>query len=305
MMRRSSTVGFTLIEVLAAVFLTAIAMTVAIGFFVNLSDSTDAAALKARQGRLALAVVDRIARDLEGAYLLSKPAEVDPLAHPWIFIGESQQLDAGSDRLRFITRNHRPRNALDHGSDLALVTYMLHPSDGAQGFELLRAVSPGLPEELERDFPSASDERFMVVAERVNHFAMRFLSPDGEWGDEWDSSQLEQSSDLPLAVEVEIAHLPPAPPGSEADDAFGEDFAATDPEDDKSLVYMRRVRLPMRPIDLAKLLEEVDNQAAEEAGTGTGDEDEGDDTSDESLPEGLELPEGFDPGQLEPGALTR
>ena len=35
--------AFTLIEVLAAVFLTALVMSVAISFFVNLSDSTDAA----------------------------------------------------------------------------------------------------------------------------------------------------------------------------------------------------------------------------------------------------------------------
>ena len=42
-MSRFRIAAFTLIEVLAAVFLTALVMSVAISFFVNLSDSTDAA----------------------------------------------------------------------------------------------------------------------------------------------------------------------------------------------------------------------------------------------------------------------
>ena len=82
--------GFTLIEVLAAVFLTAVVMTIAITFFTDLSDATDAATRKARRGRQALAVVDRVARDLEAAYLRTKPEEVDPLFHPWFFVGTNR-----------------------------------------------------------------------------------------------------------------------------------------------------------------------------------------------------------------------
>jgi prepilin-type N-terminal cleavage/methylation domain-containing protein len=293
--------AFTLIEVLAAVFLTAVAMTVAIAFFVNLSDSTDAAAEKARQGRLALAVLDRVGRDLEGAYLLAKPAELDPLRHPWLFAAENHELDGGSDRLRFVTRNHRPRNPLEHGSDLALVTYMLRPSDDSPGYELLRAVSPGLPEELERDFPSTSDEQLMVVAENIDHFAMRFMGSDLEWTDEWDSSQLEQSSELPRAAEIEIGYLPTQPPGAEDD---FEDLGRIDVEDGDTPVYALQMRLPMKPVDLDKMLQEIDQEAA--AAAEAEESEDAEDFEDEedlldSLPEGVEIPEGFDPGQLEVG----
>ena len=80
--RSHSAAGFTLIEVLAAVFLTSIVIAVALSFFVSLSRSTEAATNRTRDGRRALAVIDRVARDLEGAYLLVKPAGIDPLEHP-------------------------------------------------------------------------------------------------------------------------------------------------------------------------------------------------------------------------------
>jgi prepilin-type N-terminal cleavage/methylation domain-containing protein len=266
MMPRPATRGFTLIEVLAAVFLTAVVMTVAIAFYVSLSDSTDAAAQKARTGRLALAIIDRIARDLEGAYLLSTPAEVDPLFHPWSFIAQSQEGESASDRIHFITRNHRPRNLLGHGSDVAVVTYLLNPDDDGPGFELLRAVRPGVPDEAEHEFLPADDELFMVVAEHVDRFGLRFMSEESELLDEWDSTQLEQSGQLPLAVEIELAFLDldPAAPRDEFDP---NDFGTFDSghREGEGETYLRRVPLPMRAIDLAAMLQEsVDETAAEE-----------------------------------------
>ncbi len=250
--------GFTLIEVLAAVFLTAVVMTVAIAFFVTLSDSTDAAARKARQGRLALAVVDRIARDLEGAYLLTAPRGVDPLFHPWIFIAQNEEGESASDRVQFVTRSHRPRNPLGHGSDLAVITYLLHPADDALGFELLRAVRPGVPDEAEHDFLPAGDELFRVVAEHIDHFGLRFMSEDFEWHDEWDSSQLEQAGELPRAAEIELAFLDVNPDDLEAaDDLDG--LARLGPSEGagETTPYTRRVALPMRAIDLAAMLDEA------------------------------------------------
>ena len=208
--------AFTLIEVLAAVFLTAVVMTVAIAFSVNLNDSADAAAQKARQGRQALAVLDRVARDLEGAYLLSKPESLDPLGNPWIFVADSQTGDSASDRLQFVTRSYRPSNPLEHGSDLAVVSYLLHASPDAPGFDLLRSVSPGLPAGQNREFPSASDEAFILLAEGIDHFGLRFMSADFEWFEAWDSTQLEQSSALPRAAEIAIAYLPKLPPDADA-----------------------------------------------------------------------------------------
>ena len=242
--------AFTLIEVLAAVFLTAVVMSVAVAFSVNLNDASDAAAAKARQGRHALAILDRVARDLEGAYLISKPAELDPLLHAWIFVAESREGDEASDRLQFVTRSYRPPNPLDHGSDLAVVTYLLHPAEETPGFDLLRSVSPGLSADPAGEFPLASDERFMVVAEGIDHFGIRFMSADFEWFDAWDSTQLAQSSGLPRAATIEIAFLPEQPPGADP----SEDFGRINAEEGDTPLFVRQVRVPMEAIDLNAIL---------------------------------------------------
>ena len=309
--------AFTLIEVLAAVFLTALVMSVAISFFVNLSDSTDAAAQKTREGRRALAVLDRVARDLEGAYLVSKPPALDPLSHPWSFIAESQLGDSASDRVRFVSRSHRPRNRLDHGSDLATVNYILDPAEDAPGFNLLRSVSPGLPSEDDVEFSPGSDDDFMVVAESVRHFGLYFMGRDLEWHEAWDSTQLEQSSALPRAAKIEIAYLPKD--ASEVDDF--DDFGLGDLEEEETQVYTRQIRLPMEPVDLAAILARASNgEDGVVEGEDEDEEDSGDDEPDlpgdsqdqqPGLSEDLDaldllkdikslgLPDDFDPSLLE------
>ena len=274
--------GFTLIEVLAAVFLTALVMTVAITFFVDLSDATDAATHKARRGRQALAVVDRVARDMEAAYLRAKPDDVDPLYHPWFFVATSTAGDDGASRVQLITRNHRPRNALDHGADVALVTWMLEPAENGPGYELLRAVEPGLPRGQPGEFLSADDERFMLVAEGVESFSMRFMGEEREWLEEWDSSLLEQSSQLPRAAEIQIAYLDELRAARSDFDDFGFGEEPSDPER-----YVRHVLIPMRPVDVDAILE--DHLAAIDGQQPSNDDpDEDEDGADPSESDGQE-----------------
>ena len=56
-MKRS---GFTLIEVLAAVFLTSIVIASAVAFYINLSDATRVASQRTREGRHAVSGVPRV-----------------------------------------------------------------------------------------------------------------------------------------------------------------------------------------------------------------------------------------------------
>lgn len=253
--------GFTLIEVLAAIFLTSVVIGIALSFFMSLSRSTDAATVRTRDGRRALAVLDRVARDLRGAYLLAKPDGLDPLEHPWLFLAESQHSDAGADRLKFVTRNHRPRSPLDHGSDIAMVSWVVSPSQNGNGYALLRAIEPGLPDALEREFLPDGDPSYRVVAEGLSHFAVRLMGDAGGYQGTWDSSLLEESGTLPRAAEIEIAYLPV---GENEETIDLDDF---DLDDEEAATYATRVLLPMRAIDLEAMLEQ-----AEEDGEGANDD---------------------------------
>jgi hypothetical protein len=79
----------------------------------------------------------------------------------------------------------------------------------------------------------------MLFADELASFGVRFLDEEGAWRSAWDSSTLVDSSELPLAAEISVAILP-------ENDEPGEPA----PE-----VYLRKVVIPVRPIDLQALLE--------------------------------------------------
>ncbi len=235
--------GFTLIEVLAGVFLTTIVITAAVGFYVNLSSAARRATDMMREDLHGSAVLDRIGRDLESASLLVKKPEEDPLAHPWYFVADSQQSFSGSDRVKFISRSQKPRASLSHGSDLAQVVYFTEPQEDGT-LTLFRWLSPGLPIRYPVDYPDSDDAGAFVLAEGVSTFEMRFLGESGEWVDEWDSTQLVDSTQLPVAAELSVSFAPPV----DVDERFL--------EDEEPPVHSRTVMLSSRPLDLNQLIEE-------------------------------------------------
>lgn len=238
---RSTQNGFTLIETLAAILLTALVLTVAVRFYLDLSSAGNAAAKLTRDARRANAILDRIAHDLEMAYLLRKATDADPLTHPWVFLGERTGVDATASRIKFFTRHHRPRGSNVHESDLAFVAYFLDDNTKL-GHNLLRWSHAQTPETLERDFPSAIADGVVVLADDLHSLAFRFLDLDGKWQEEWDSSQMTQSGQLPLAVEITLELLPPEVERSDAEVILGP--------------YSRYVLLPVPPLNMEAVLKE-------------------------------------------------
>jgi len=257
-MRRSA--GFTLIEVLAVVLLTGLVLGIALDFYVDLSRASNRAADHTRSVRRATAILDRMARDFESAILVRKPDDVDPLAHPWVFLAESEYSNTGADHIKFVTRNHRPRSTATHESDLAVVSYTVRRTDDDR-LELLRWSSPQLPEGLDRDFPYDSEDGSALLADGIAVFGVTLIDDAGERSDRWDSSQLVESSELPIAVEIEVA-------------------MATD-DGSEPVPYRRHVLLPVRPLDLVALLEP---QGA--AGGGAADDEEAGEDEDGDGPVG-------------------
>lgn len=260
-MRRRA--GFTLIEMLAVILLMGLVVTASVNFYLQLSRESNAVAERARASRRATALLDRIAQDLEQAVLLVKPAEVDPLDHPWLFLAEVETSDLGADRIKFVSRHHQPRSTSVHEADLAVISYLTEPA-GDDGFRLLRWSSPQLPENLDRRFPRDEDDDANLLADDVASFGVRFLGEDGGWKETWDSSSIVDSSRLPVAAEIQVA-LYESP---DSDVVAGP--------------YSRQVLLPLRPIDLQALIN------PEGAKADTSDEDKKDEENEEQADESTE-----------------
>lgn len=255
-MRRSRCAGFTLIEVLAVMLLTGIVFTVALDTYLDLSRASARATEHTRDIRRAMAILDRIAADFEQTLLVEKPPELDPLFHPWLFLGESRLGSDGADHLKFVTRHHEPRSSAARDADLAMVSYVV-TAEADDTLTLWRAAQPHLPEALDREFPRELDAT-QILAEGLDRFAVLFQDDEGGWTEEWDSSTVERSSELPRAVEIVLA------------------LAEGDAE---PRLWHRRVVLPVRPLDLQAIFEGrvlgTDGRGDDD-GAGTGDSEEGD-----------------------------
>ena len=256
--------GFTLMETLAAVLMTSLIVTFAMSAYVQVADTAEQATLRLRDDLHATTILDRMTDDLQSAVLLVKPGEVDPLRHPWYFVSESQSAFGGSDGVRFIGRRRRAYLDDEHSSDFAQIAYRIETDDdGLQ--TLYRHLVPGLPAEFEPAFPPLDDERTHVLGSGLSGFTLRFSNGDGEWVDAWDSTQLTQSSLLPISVEIAFD----MGPQGEASDEYGPRF-------------QRRVVMPMMALDLDTMITSAKEQFAS-GGAVTGDDDEDSALADEDL----------------------
>jgi len=258
--------GFTMIEMVVTIGITAMLITAVGTMYVQLTDASERATAYMRETRSATAVLDRVARDLRGAFLIRKPDDVDPLEHPWVFVAESAAAQDGADRVRFTTISQRTSRQEGHVSDIGTMAYVLHPNEN-DAFALYRWAETRRPEQLDRRFPGPDDPGVALVADDLAFFSMRFLSADGAWVDSWDSSLIAQSSELPIAVDIEIGRHP--------QDAQPLGFG----EAPEVSVYSRRVVLPQRPMDFEQLA------GLGEEGTGTGDTPENQDSDGDGIPD--------------------
>jgi hypothetical protein len=243
---------------LAVIFLMSLVLFVAIDFYLDLSRAGQVATDETRATRRAVVLLDRVAHDLEGATLLVKPEDVDPLAHPWIFLADARDPSGGADRVKFVRRGHQPRTSDAVESDLEMVAWVAE--EGEYGdVEVRRWSVSQLPESLDRRFPNADESD--LVSGGLASFGIRFADEEGNWTGRWDSSTLVESGQLPVAADIEVSFL-------------------TDVEGEIEGPYTRRVVIPVRPIDLAAQIaeaagqEQTEEPLEDEDGDGDIDEDD-------------------------------
>ncbi len=279
---RPSHRGFTLIEVLAAVLLTSIVISVAVAFQINLGSSMKGSRERLRTERHAVALLDRIARDLMGAYFIVPSEGGNQRKHPWIFLTAHDFADEESpaDALKFMTRNYQPQSLDDHASDLAVVAYFLNPMRDLPAYELLRWRSTHMPTDYDPTFPSVTDPETAVMGEGLAYFGIRLYDEAGADVTKWDSVMAGSRTGLPQAVRLEISMVDPVVLEEAAqrdeDQDFDTEFDLEHPDEERK-VFSKLVVLPLRSLDWTFLEAEVDataGGAGDEAGDGIPNEDD-------------------------------
>ncbi|WP_338867454.1 type II secretion system protein GspJ [Myxococcus stipitatus] len=190
--------GFTLMEVMVAVAITALMGTVVAMAFqtgITAKETVEADADHYRQLRVAM---NRMSREIGSAYVSDRYDTKrfrDQQDRPTNFIGEG-------DRLLFTTFAHQRLYTDVKESDQAVVEYFVEPSDDrkAKGrMDLKRRENPNVDDRMDRG--GTTD----VLLEGVKKLEFEYWNSDKkEWDDEWDTRRTEQKSILPTRVRMTV-----------------------------------------------------------------------------------------------------
>jgi general secretion pathway protein J len=193
--------GFTLMEVMVAVAITAF-----IGTIVSMAFSTGFRAKELVEGeaeryRMVRVALTRMTREIGSAFVSDR---YDPKRYrdandrPTNFVGER-------DRLLFTTLAHQRLYTDSKESDQAVVEYFVENSTekGAKSRrDLKRRVNPNIGERMDRG--GTTD----VLFEGVKKVEFDYWDSERkEWDDEWDTRRAEKKAILPTRVRITVTAL--------------------------------------------------------------------------------------------------
>ena len=193
--------GFTLMEVMVAVAITALMGTIVTMAFQTGFRAKELVEGEAEHYRMVRVALNRMAREIGSAFVSDR---YDPKRYrdandrPTNFIGER-------DRLLFTTFAHQRLYTDSKESDQAVVEYFVESSTekGARGRqELKRRVNPNIGERMDRG--GTTD----VLFEGVKKLEFEYWDSERkEWDDEWDTRRNEQKAYLPTRVRITLVAL--------------------------------------------------------------------------------------------------
>jgi len=193
--------GFTLLEILVALFILATIITLIFSSFEGVFSNADHINAASDRFEMGSACLNRITRDLQALHIMHypryQPPDIDD--DPDIYRIEGT-LDAGAgesfSRLRFTSLAHLPLNQ-DHRQGIAQIVYYIH-NDGENGNVLRRADDLYPYPEFE---PRPEDP---VLCEQVLSFQLVFHSAQGDEEEEWDSESDDMDYSTPKSIGIKL-----------------------------------------------------------------------------------------------------
>ncbi len=205
--------GFTLIELMLAVLLLAIMMTVAYGVLVSTVQGQERIEGILASSEVGPAILAQIREDLEGAFL--PPKEGDAEVEYFLALsryspgGERDRIDFVTSRLAYGSRREDEEPAFHSANE---VGYQLrdHPSESGLAILYRR-------EDYFLDAEPLRGGHLIELYDRVTHFDLQFWNGE-RWQAEW--SAVKEKGKLPQAVKVELRVRLRDRGGRERDQAF-------------------------------------------------------------------------------------
>jgi general secretion pathway protein J len=193
--------GFTLMEVMIAVAITALMGTVVAMAFQTGFQAKEVVESDAERYRMLRTAMNRLVREVGSAFVSDRfdlKRFRDSNDRPTNFVGEK-------DRLLLTTFAHQRLYTDAKESDQAVVEYFVEASHekGANGRQdLKRRVNPNVGERMDRG--GTTD----VLYEGIKSLEFAYWDSERkEWDDEWDTRRSERKSILPTRVRITLVAL--------------------------------------------------------------------------------------------------
>jgi general secretion pathway protein J len=193
--------GFTLLEILIAIFIFAIIITTVFASYRIVFSNTDIINKEITSYEMARNCLNRMTMDLQSVHVFLVPGytppDFDDPPDPYRIVGETTDIKGSSfPWLRFTSLAHLPFRKNKHGGIVEIVYYVQGTDDA--GFVLKRADNSYPFQDFEE---KASDP---VLCENVKALTIEYLDQEGEEYDVWDSDDETYEYATPKAVKIKL-----------------------------------------------------------------------------------------------------
>ncbi len=201
--------GFTLLEIMVAIFIFAVVITTIFGSFRVVFSSADVVGSDVAVFETARSCLDRMAADLTGLYVTLYPRyakpEFDDPPDLYRVVGDTTDVAGDSfGRLRFPSLAHLPING-DTRQGVSRIVYYVHRR--WDDTLVLRRADDLFPFP---EFEERSDDP--VLCDNLLGLEFGYLDAEGEMSDRWDSDTEDNAYATPRAVEIRLTMGEPSRP---------------------------------------------------------------------------------------------
>ncbi len=193
--RQKTGTGFTLLELLIAIFIFAIVMAAVYGVYRTIVTVTDSVESQADIDNKARTAMTRISADLESCY----PGDGS------LFVGRRQEISGSrADTLKFTSTAHLTFDKKEPPAGLAVISYGVAEDTGTKLLQLFRLDIPYRPGFLAQDY---SDKKGYLLCDGLRAVRFTYYDQAGNEVDEWqaesDGVQAgKKTRRLPVMIEV-------------------------------------------------------------------------------------------------------
>lgn len=194
--------GFTLLEIITAVFILAVVVSLVVGTFDGIYEGADRINMGTDLHEMGNACLDRMSKDLQSVHVASypryRPPDIDDDPEIYHFKGEKRSTGGQSfGWLRFTSMAHLPFNQQAQEGIAEIVYYVQQTDDSAYILRRADKLYP-YPEQFEE---SDTDP---IMCEHLLGLEIVYFDAAGREYDEWDSESDDMANSTPRAVGITI-----------------------------------------------------------------------------------------------------